>query len=686
MLLFPAFPRDQKTAPVVRVVQIAFLCLFSSLLRAPDLRAANAEAWPTLPPEQLTGKTAPLEPDAAAEVLLRKIEIDDTDFPNRRTTTEYTRYKIFDPERADPIVRLSQFASTYSGDDIRDVDMSARLTLADGSTKEFGAESVHEQVVVRKSASESFLFRLFGSSGIEVKHKFIAVGGTQPGSILEFKVRTVEMHPPRATFRPLQIADIPTRRLEYTQHLGRTPYFRTSFFVLNNANIETQEDQENLTVTLSGHDLPSLHDEPYSGVPADYSATAVSCYDITSLISYNGFNISQRTAANQDPWAAYATVINWFSKDHIQVNRAVKEAAQQITQGAKDDLEKAQRIHDYVQNLFQRFVHQPKKSSEAASPVSYAVKMKSVLNFEKDKPPHLSANDFLWLAISLDRAAGLHAEVLLVPSRSLSRFDPRLVSMAFLPDLCAAVEVGGQWHFSMPQLPSPLLFDQLPWQLEGQPALLALEDKQEFIDVPCTAPAQTVIRHEGTFELSADGTLTGQGKLSFTGHSAYSARSVLRGKNEERQRAIVQKFIDRELAPAEIEITGLKNLDDLSQPVEISFHLTWTGFATVADHRLFIHPFVFRTHATSPFAATERHYPIYFPYARQENDHLTIAFPAGYDLEAKVAPASHPGESLSHTLKLAYSPKHHVLYVDRDFSSTLIAVPPSDYAQLKQWY
>jgi hypothetical protein len=667
---------------MARIFHIALLCFSGTVLPSLNVHAAPAEPWQPFPQEELTGTIVPLEPDAAAEVLFRKTEINDYAFPEFRITTEYTRYKIFDPERADNIVRLSEFVTTANGNDIRMVDMSARLTLTDGTTKEFGTESVHEQNVINASLPGTFLTTY--AAHLEVRQKFIAVGGAQPGSILEFKVRTIEQYPPLTVFRPLQIADIPIRRLEYIHHLGEGRGFHTSCFVLNSANIETKEDKNNLTVTVTGHDLPSLRNEPFSGVPSYYSATVVTCYESTTFLSPKGIELDDHFSITSDPWVPYATICNWFLLNHVELTRAVKKAAKEIAQGATTDLDKAQRIHDYVQDLHQKFLHRTEKPPGLLSLDRSVISMSDVLNFEESNPPLLSSIDFLWLAISLDQAAGLHTEALLLPSRTVARFNLQLPSIAFLPEICAAIEVNGQWHFSMPQLPTPISFDQLPWPLEGQQALLALKGKQEFIDVPATPPEKSVTKNEGSFALDADGTLTGQCKRTLTGHYAYDVRMLL--SHEKDPDNILKEILSKELEPAEIDITGIENLDDLSKPVEISYTLTWTGFATAADNRMFIHPFVFHANSPSPFTATERQNPIFFPFEHQDNDHLTIQLPPGYEVEVKVAPQSQPGDILSHTLALAYDPKHHVLYVDRDFSSSLIGVEQSNYANLKQWY
>ncbi|HSY54491.1 MAG TPA: hypothetical protein VK785_08595, partial [Opitutaceae bacterium] len=82
----PASPRARHATPASGLVQTALLCLFGTLLFSPNVHAGSKETWQPFPPDELTGTTAPLEPDAAAEVLLRKTEIDDTNFPSSRTT------------------------------------------------------------------------------------------------------------------------------------------------------------------------------------------------------------------------------------------------------------------------------------------------------------------------------------------------------------------------------------------------------------------------------------------------------------------------------------------------------------------------------------------------------------------------------------------------------------------------
>jgi hypothetical protein len=673
----------------------ACLCAFGlgALLTVPGLQAALKDSWQPVAPEELANSQPALEPDAAAEALFWKIDVDESDFPDSRIVSEYWRYKVFDPEKADRILHLSQPAASYNGEEIREVEMSARLTLPDGTVKIFGDESVHERDVIRNAGSGSLLQRIFGPEGFGMKEKFLAIGEVEPGSILEFKLRIRERFPQLTVFRPLQMESVPIRELEYVQHMAPDEgNFVCSVFVLNKIKGEVTKDKSGKKITFTAHDLPALHDEPFAGAESYYALTLVSCYTHTRFVTFSGSTRTQtysKEEQKEHPWAPFATITNWLAEDHITHTRKVKQLAAELTQGAASDLEKAQRIHDYVQQLHQRFLHQPRKKlspNAVLYPSDMVVTTDQVIDFEKEQPLMLRSIDFLWLAISLDRAAGLDAEVLMLPNRNLAPFDEQLVSFAFLQDDCAAIRIGEAWHFSLPTARVPLAFDTLPAEFEGQGGLLAREGKQDFIEVPFAPPEQSVVKHTGTFSLNEDGALSGDCQISFTGHSAYMIRSRFRARNSKGEMAIAKKNMEQEFDGAEVRITGIANADEPDKPLEFSGDIQWPGFATVAGNRLIIRPFVFRANSPSPFSATERRNPVYFPFKWQEADQLTIALPAGYEIETKFAPASHPGKILSHHVSLGYNAKKNILYVRREFSSALISASTEDYPSLKQWY
>ena len=657
-----------------------------SMLFAVGLLSTSAkEKWQNATPTELASTAPALEPDAAAEALLWKIEVDDSQFPQSRTVDEYIRYKVFDPQRADRLMRLSQRSVSYDGTELRNAEMSARLTLPDGTIKEFGEDSVKERTVIKKAGNDSLIQRIFGSEGMEMKEKFLAIGTVQPGSIVEVRTSVTEHYPRLASFRSLQMEDVPVLKLDYLHNPVSEEGFNRRLSILNTKQLEWKENKRNGTINVWGSNLPSIKHEPFDGATSYYAATAILSYSRRRVISTKGVDRNRHFKPEQ-PWAPVATMQNWESEDHITVTRKVKKTAADLVADASSDLEKAQRIHDYVQNLFARYVRQEKKNRVVMMRQTDRVSMDDVIDFETEKPEQLLAPDFLWLTASLYRAAGFRAEVLMLPNLHIAPFTRLIASSALLQDLCVAIRIGDSWHFSLPNSRLPQAFDQLPWENEGFGGLLALDNKDEFIDVPFPPASQSRISNGGTLRLENDGTLDGDCRITFTGHDAANVRQHLHGRNTERQTAIARKNLERQFAPAELNGIQIENIDAPGKPLEISFSMRWPGYATVADNRLIFHPFMFRANEHPPFAAAERQNAVYFPYNHEESDALTITLPDGYELEAKEIPPSCPGKILSYKIQIGYNRKKHTLHIQRDFTSSLISASASDYPALKRWY
>jgi len=641
--------------------------------------------WLNATKEELAQTESTLERNVAAEALLRRIEVDDSDFPANRTVKEYVRYKIFDPEKADHILRLSKNSRSVEGVNIEATNMKARLTQPDGSTKEFGAESIHERQVVRDSSADTFLHRVFGTEGYQEKEKFLAVGGALPGAIIEFQITTEEQYANLVTFRPIQILDIPTRTFEYFQQQNRnTDDYTFQFFALSGGDAEVKTDKARGRVTLTKKNLPALHDEPFSGASTYYATTLVSCYTRSHYITYKSSSKTRHFSPDL-PWAPVATIENWLEIEHVTISSGVKKTAAEITQGATSEEEKARRIHDYVAQLYLRFVRSAQSRTFLISSADI-VSMDEVINFEKKRPDKLTSSDFLWLAVSLYRAAGLNTEVVMVPNRRLVPFNRNTVSTAFLQSECVALKIGEKWHFSSPLGYPPLAFDELPWEYEGQGGLLALDNKQTFVEIPFPPAERSVVSNTGEFSLEANGTLHGRGKLVFTGHDAYLFRSLLFGLSSEKQLGFTRTIFRQQFRGGDIKVDDIANVEDPYKPIEVSYMIRWPGFAVAADKRLIFHPFVFRTHSVSPFSATARVNPVVFDFPHQEVDDVKITLPRGYELEVKNAPPSAPGKLLSYQVMLTFAPKIRLLHSERTLSSDLISVGAKDYSTLKKWY
>ena len=174
--------------------------------------------------------------------------------------------------------------------------------------------------------------------------------------------------------------------------------------------------------------------------------------------------------------------------------------------------------------------------------------------------------------------------------------------------------------------------------------------------------------------------------MVFSGYEAEAIRKLLLGRSGEKRIAVARRNISRMFEGAEVEAVSLNDLDDLYRPVEVMYRVNWPGYGTLADDRMIIRPFVFRTKPSSPFTASERHNDMFFPFQRMESDNITLTLPDGYELEVKEAPPSLPGQTLSYKVRLGFDKQHNSIVGTRDFSFGALYVPVSGYPQLKQWF
>ena len=186
----------------------------------PVLTAATfAAKWDPVSPADLAPGGPTIDPDAPAEAIFRRIDVDDSNFPSHRTVTEYVRYRIFDPEKATDLTRVAQQSVSVNGDETRgNVEMSARLTLPNGVVREFGKEAIRERAVLRRGAEQTWMQRLMGNTGVEVQEKFLAVTGIEQGAVLEIQTSHSETAVPWMYSAMLQQAAAPAREMDFVNH------------------------------------------------------------------------------------------------------------------------------------------------------------------------------------------------------------------------------------------------------------------------------------------------------------------------------------------------------------------------------------------------------------------------------------------------------------------------------------
>ena len=674
-----------------RLPKWALSSLVTALLCAGSPRGARADdapTWDPVPPEDLAGTHSAAYPDAPAEVLSWKLEVDDTNFEHERQTREYIRYKIYDPARAEEVTRVSASDATVEGIRLFATEIHGRLILPDGSIRVIGKESIRERALQRRAEEDSLAQRLIGNAGTVVNEQFLAVEGLQAGAVLEFQLLSTIKSQFASFSRNLQKVNIPVRHAECTVHLFQGQEFNGTAFVVNpNAlHVGQSFDKRHATLQVTADNLPPLVDEPFSPAVSSRSVTVFGYEDLTVMRLRHSNTNAVTVGAADGPWAPIAAKAWMLSEDAAKAPDPVTHRAWELVAGAASETEKARRIHNFVHQLFVKFTQSPVGSREQ---ISYAngAPLDKVMDFDQYLNVAVSPSDFLWLEIAMDRKIGLETQMVLLPNRNVMPFNPRLPSALFLPRYAARVRVDGAWQFSLAPVQQLLPFGWLPWRFRNGAALIAHDGKQELVSVPPEPASKSTVENRGTYTLGPDGSLTGHARCSLTGEPAVIRRPLPRDSSAARFKEIVARNLKAEFPGAAITVTSVDGLNDPDAPLQFEYDLNWPGYATATRTRLIVRPSVIHGQFRSPFAAAERKNAVEFPYHWRETDDVSLQLPAGYSLETPSAPPpAVVGDVLTYKTEIGPLAKPNQIYLRREFISDLSGAPASAYPTLKHWY
>lgn len=665
----------------------AFIVFF---LVGAALHAAKP-TWKAVTPEELAETEPKVEASAPAEAIFFEVQVDDRGLPYSRVTTRYIRYKIYDPEKAESVTRLSDIQLEGLGES---VEMHGRLLTPDGKIEEFGREALKERPLMKTAQQAGFLGWLAGSE-TSAREKFLAIPGVVRGAVVEFHTRTVDRTPNSIQVITGQMEEVPVRSFEYRARLYEDDSWFNRTFYSNSKSAKLVEDKKAKTLSLSARNLPAYEKEPFSGPITDQILTVFNCYESSTayLEPRSGkVPIPDDVKAKSGPWAYYSTVTEWEARDKSYPTKRLKALATEIVQLAKTDTEKARAIHRWVRQHFQGFRVQFPNGARSRAPTSTDQTRMSdprsvddIIDWQKDKYVKIETLDFLWLAFGLFREAGLAPHVLMLPDRELAGFNESTVSRLFLADRAIALKIGDKWEFSAPHARHALPYNMLPWENEGQVGLLALPHKQEFIPVPVSDAQRSLIGTGGGLLLDERGTLGGSFMRRLTGQAAVAVRGAIRDAAPDARNDKARSLLRLDFEDAEIKVANITGLDDADAPLDIACSLRWEGFAVKTKDRLIFRPLPFRSEATTPFPAEQRRRPVYFPRLWQELDQVVITWPEGYALEG-ASPLSPVTNAVFHyKVELSSEADKRRLHARRTFESKLVALPVDKYEPLRSF-
>ncbi len=650
-------PRATHRRSVVSLVAAASVAV-CGLLVPRDARAAD---WPVIPQAELALKEPKLQSGADAEALLWDVRVTDSQGGDDVSSVlqHYVRIKIFSDRGRETYGKVElPYTSTNR---VREIE--GRTIAPSGTVVELKSQDVFDRTVIE-------------ASGLKLRVKSFVLPAVTPGSIIEYRWKEVrDSRVANYLELPLQ-RDIATHVVRYhirplsVRDLGYQ--MRIEWF--NMTTPPETVNEENGYSAYIVRNVPALRTEPL--MPPELAVKP------WILIYYADLGETRKTA--EKFWLDYGKNAYGTIKPQLRATPEIKSA---LAGAAKSGGEARPSLASLVA-LARSKVKRDDTDTALPGAGDHKANRSPTDTLKRGIG---DGYDLTMLVAALATAAGHDAHVAMLPDRSKFLSSPQMRQPHFIETLAVAVRSqDGTWSFADPANEhSP--GGHLAWAQEGQYALVLDDKTPEFVPVPVSGYDYSTRTRTVALTLREDGTVEGDVTLQYAGHAAAQLKERDDDDTPETRQETFTADFARRMPGAVFSAFSAAGLDEAEMPYVVKFHVVVPGYAQRTGSRLFVQPAFAQHGAEALFSAGTRTQRVLFPFGYLEQDTVTLALPAGYDVEADAGP---PPASLStgagmYTGKVAVDATARRVTLTRTLlmgAQGLILYEPTDYTGLKAFF
>lgn len=609
---------------------------------------ARADDWLPISAEELSMRSAPKAPNAAAIYLYRQVDRDDND----PSESIYERIKILTEEGRDHAnIEILYLQGRESIRNIR-----ARTIRPDGSIADFDGQIFDKSILKVNRARYSA--KSFTLPNVEV------------GSIIEYRYR--HDFAPNLVYDSQWILsqDLFTQSAQFS--LRHYPGFVLRFAWPNGLPAgSTPPKIVSGKVRMEAHDLPAFVAEEFMPPEDELKFRIDFVYDSGDL------------AHEKDPaayWKALGKAAYKSVEHFIDRPRALSTAVAQIVGSADPDPVKLQKIYERVQRM-RNLTFERSRSNEELDREG----IKAAKNVE-DLLDHGYGygDEITWLFLGLARAAGLDARPVLVSTRNKYFFNPAMMNARNLNDNIVLVMVDGQVRYFDPGARyTP--YGLLPWYETAVVGRRLDKDGGEWVTTMLPSSKENHIERQAKFTLLPDGALQGNVTVTFSGQEAMSRRLAENLEDDaDRKRYLENDLKSAMPQTAEVQLTNHPEWDSSGSALQAQYTVRIEGWGTGAGSRLLLPAQIFTAHQKSTFLHSAREHPIYFQSPVEESDDISIDVPK--DWKVSSLPQTHQVSQQGFGYRAAFEQSGGTLHMQRSFRLDLTLVQVKYYPELQRFY
>ena len=625
-----------------------FLTL-SGLLLLPLLATGQVEDWLPIKPQDFRIREVPGSPGAAAIQLYYADYIDDQE----QTEFFYRRIKV-----------LNDKGSRYA-----DVEI---VVPPEGSISGLKARTIHPDGKIIEFAGKPYQKVIVKSRGIKILAKAFTIPDVTVNSIIEYKYKidlpgvfldnswTIqhELYTIKESFRMKPYGGM----LEGFEK-GHQVAVLSSHMP---GNLKPQ--QRGGTYELEVENMPAFEAEGYMPPEEDYQPQIRFFYGGREIASPEKFWHDAGREWNEDA--------EHFIGNHREIEAESSQVIAHETEAAQM-LRKLYARAQQVRNLtYERERTEEEQKKESLKPPQ---SVKDVL--ARGYGDHDDINRFF---VALARAAGFEASILRVSDRSEKFFDRGLLSRRQLAAEIAMINRDGQNTFLDPGTRF-CPFGFVRWMRTSSLALKLDKKGGTFIKIPSAGYEKAMVRRSADVVLDAAGSLQGRITARFEGGEALERRlNALNTDDAGRKEALEEEARDWLPGGAIVKLVNVEGWEGGEEPLIATFAIELASYAPIAGRRLLVPANLFQSRQLDAFKQADRKYPVYFPYAFGESDHIAIQVPSGYTVETI------PGQQTSSFSYATYLNESHFegkqLVTDRILQVNGIFFRVEIYAEIKDFF
>jgi hypothetical protein len=518
--------------------------------------------------------------------------------------------------------------------------------------------------------------------------------GAYDAPILQFSERIRELNPPGADPGAVVVCE--------TEELLQ-PYMREEMWQVQHSIPAINQSLE-LDLAPGGHYADSWHRFPpvkpveLAGNRLRWEVKEMPALDLENIHAAPDWwalaaraSIHWGDTAIRDRDAQWRAIGQWMGQ--LEEHRPdptpeIAAKAQELTAGAPDLYTKLSRITDYIQKN-----------------VRYFVVLKGIGGWQAHPAGDIFRNrygdckDKTTLLISMLQAVGIHAHYFAVDHRR-GFVDPEAPSH-FSDHMITAIEVPeGE---SDPRLMAKvkatngktlLLFDPTDEQtpvgllraaLQGGWGFIANGAESQALRMPLLPPESAGKVRKGSFTLAADGSLSGDIAMTFTGDDAETERSFIKYNDTKSVREKLESSLGGELPGVVFKGYEFHMTGDLDKPLDLNLHLSATDYAHASGPLLLLRPRVLGTHtrfAPEVMEGKPRKYPIEMGHPGRWHDIYEIALPEGYAVDELPDPVDVDMDFASYHSKA--TAKAGQLRYEREYVLRQVEIPATRAADFRK--